>query len=278
MSNNILSCNKEDFSYLAETILKQGNCIRFRAEGGSMSPSIRNGDIIEVSPDIDDITSGDIILYRSKENMPVVHRVIKKNEIGSILTKGDSSLDFDNPVTDEQVLGKVIEVEKRGLNIRHVLGRILRQVQGFSLYGIFAKVILKPKNVIIEQTAVKEEAGEVILNWSAKKGRRLIGYIDLSPLLEKDNNPVWIMSSLWVHYGYRKIGIGKRLVKEVLGYLKITGADEVGLYVLPSNMVAINLYKSLGFGIADNNHGFKDHIYLIKDVKDPSRHTPKIRN
>ena len=149
MVNNILSCGKKDFSYLAETILKQGNCIRFKAKGWSMLPSIRSGDIVAVSPITDGITSGDIILYRSKENTPVVHRVIKKNESGGILTKGDSSLDFDSPITNEQVLGKVIDVERRGINIRHFLGKILRKVQGFRLYGKLAKVTLKPKNVII---------------------------------------------------------------------------------------------------------------------------------
>lgn len=51
MSDNILSCSNGDFFNLAEIILQQGNCIRFRAEGRSMSPSIRNGDIIKVSPD-----------------------------------------------------------------------------------------------------------------------------------------------------------------------------------------------------------------------------------
>ena len=273
MSNNILSCNKEDFSYLAETILKQGNCIRFRAEGRSMSPSIRNGDIIEVGPDIDDITPGDIILYRSKENTPVVHRVIKINESIGILTKGDSSLSFDNPITHEHVLGRVIEVKKSGLNFRHVLSRILRQVQGLRLYNIFAKVILKPENVKIEQSAERDEAGQVTLHWSVKKDKRLVGHVDLSPNIEKDNS-VWIMSSLWVHYRYRKIGIGKRLVKEVLVYLKNRGADEVGLYVSPSNIAAINLYKGFGFEIADNNHGFKDHIYLNNSLprKDTENH------
>lgn len=239
-----------------------------------MSPFIKNRDIIEIGPDIDDITPGDIILYRSKENTPVVHRVIKINESGGILTKGDSSLSFDNPITHEHVLGRVIEVKKSGLNFRHVLSRILRQVQGLRLYSIFAKVILKLENVKIEQSAERDEAGQVYLKLSAIKGKRIIGYVDLSPLSEKLNNQVWIMSSLWVHYRYRKIGIGKRLIKEVLGYLKNIGADEVGLYVSHSNTAAINLYKSFGFEIADDNHGFKDHIYLNNSLprKDTENH------
>ncbi|HAP67285.1 MAG TPA: signal peptidase I [Nitrospinae bacterium] len=278
MVNNILSCGKKDFSCLAETILKQGNSIRFKAKGLSMLPSIRNGDIVAVSPITDEITHGDIILYRSKENTPVVHRVIKKSEGGGILTKGDSSLNFDSPITNEQVLGKVIEVERRGINIRHILGKILRKVQGLRLYSKLAKVILKPKNIIIEQSAVNDEGG-IVLNWAIQKGKRVIGYVDLSPLHEKDKNSVWIMTGLKVHYKYRRLNLGKKLVKEVLHYLNKIGADEVRLYVSPSNISAVMLYKKLGFTITDdatNNPPFKNFIYLKKNVKETSCHTSQI--
>ena len=279
MVNNILSCGKKDFSCLAETILKQGNSIRFKAKGLSMLPSIRNGDIVAVSPITDEITHGDIILYRSKENTPVVHRVIKKSEGGGILTKGDSSLNFDSPITNEQVLGKVIEVERRGINIRHILGKILRKVQGLRLYSKLAKIILKPKNIIIEQSAAKDEGGEIVLNWSIKKSKRVIGYVDLSPLPEKDKNSVWIMTGLKVHYKYRRLGLGKKLVKEVLYYLNKIEADEVRLYVSPLNTSAVMLYKKLGFTLinnATNNPTFKNFIYLKKNVKDTPCHTSQI--
>ena len=278
MVNNILSCGKKDFSCLAETILKQGNSIRFKAKGLSMLPSIRNGDIVAVSPITDEITHGDIILYRSKENTPVVHRVIKKSEGGGILTKGDSSLNFDSPITNEQVLGKVIKVERRGINIRHILGKILRKVQGLRLYSKLAKVILKPKNIIIEQSAVNDEGG-IVLNWAIQKGKRVIGYVDLSPLHEKDKNSVWIMTGLKVHYKYRRLNLGKKLVKEVLHYLNKIGADEVRLYVSPSNISAVMLYKKLGFTITDdatNNPPFKNFIYLKKNVKETSCHPSQI--
>lgn len=291
MPNNILSCKKEDFFHLAETILQQGNCIRFRAEGRSMWPSIRSGDIIKVSPDTDDITVGDIILYRSRENTAVVHRVVKRDS-RNILTRGDSSLDLDMPIINEQVLGKVVEIEKRGLHIRYILSEILHYIQGFRLYGALAKIILKPKDIIIEQTIEKdsdgsgdslERGGKTTLKWTAKKGNLVAGSVDLFPLEEekKTHNSVWIMSSLWVHYRYRRIGLGKRLTKEVLDYLNNIGANEVRLSVLPSNKAAIRMYEYLGFMItADNHHNpeFEKLIHLKKDVKDPSCHTSQIRN
>lgn len=118
MSDKVFSLKKEDFFCLAETILKEGNCIRFRVEGWSMSPSIRDGNIIKVSPVMDDITPGDIIFYRSEGNTVVVHRVVKKikkdgKEI--IITKGDSASYLDSPISSEQVLGKVVAVKRNRL-------------------------------------------------------------------------------------------------------------------------------------------------------------------
>jgi len=81
MVNNILSCGKKDFSCLAETILKQGNSIRFKAKGLSMLPSIRNGDIVAVSPITDEITHGDIILYRQKKIPLLFTGLLKKARV-----------------------------------------------------------------------------------------------------------------------------------------------------------------------------------------------------
>ena len=125
--------------------------------------------------------------------------------------------------------------------------------------------------------------GKTTLKWTAKKGNLVAGSVDLFPLEEeeKDNNLVWIMSSLWVHYRYRRIGLGKRLTKEVLDYLNNIGANEVRLSVLPSNKAAIRMYENLGFMITiDNHHNpeFEELIHFKKDVKDTSCHTPKIRN
>lgn len=256
-----------------------------------MSPSIRSGDIVEVGPVTDEITLGDIILYRSRENTAVVHRVVKRDS-RNILTRGDSSLDLDMPIINEQVLGKVVEIEKRGLHIRHILSEIMHCIQGFRLYGALAKIILKPKDIIIEQTIEKdsdgsgdslERGGKTTLKWTAKKGNLVVGSIDLFPLEEEEkaHNSVWIMSSLWVHYRYRRIGLGKRLTKEVLDYLNNISANEVRLSVLPSNKAAIRMYENLGFMITADNHcnpEFEELIHFKKDVKNPSCHTPKIRN
>ena len=115
------------------------------------------------------------------------------------------------------------------------------------------------------------------LRWIAKKRGRIVGGVDLSPLEEQgDKNSAWIISSLHIHYKYRRLGLGEKLVKETICYLNRIGADEVGLYVSPSNTSAIKLYKKLGFAIVNkipHNSVFKEFIYLRKYVKDASVYT-----
>ncbi len=113
----MLNLKREDFASIAQDILGRGRALRFKAKGGSMSPFIRNGDVLEVVPFKGKINFGDIILYHSSYGSPVVHRVIQRNN-ESIITKGDSVPNSDQTILSKQVLGRVIAVERNGLRIR----------------------------------------------------------------------------------------------------------------------------------------------------------------
>ncbi len=113
----MLNLKREDFISIAQEVLGRGRILRFKAKGGSMSPFIRNGDVVEVVPAKGKINLGDIILYRSSYGNPVVHRVIQRNK-ESIITKGDSVPSSDEPILSEQVLGRVVAVEKNGWRMR----------------------------------------------------------------------------------------------------------------------------------------------------------------
>ena len=91
-----------------------------------MSPFIRNGDVVEVVPVKGKMNLGDIILYHSSYGNPVVHRVIQRNK-ESIITKGDSVPNSDEPILSKQVLGRVVAIEKNGWCIRldRPMGRLL---------------------------------------------------------------------------------------------------------------------------------------------------------
>jgi signal peptidase I len=108
--------NRADVFELGRQVLKQGYLLRFRASGRSMDPFIRNGDVIEIKPiDISKVRIGDVILYRTFCGTWVVHRAIEKHEAGGRITlviKGDAAQGSDRQVCREQVLGKVVAIER----------------------------------------------------------------------------------------------------------------------------------------------------------------------
>ena len=48
--------------------LKEGKEVSFRPSGNSMSPKIKSGELVTVSPDISDLKKGDIVLCKVKGN------------------------------------------------------------------------------------------------------------------------------------------------------------------------------------------------------------------
>jgi len=112
----MVNLRREDFASIAQDVLGRGRILRFKAKGGSMSPSIRSGDVVEVVPFKGKINFGDIILYHSSYGNSIIHRVIQRKKEG-IITKGDSSFSSDQPLLSKQVLCRVAAVEKNGWRI-----------------------------------------------------------------------------------------------------------------------------------------------------------------
>lgn len=77
----------------------------FQVVTGSMSGTIEIQDIVIVKL-TNDVKENDIITYRSGENF-VTHRVIKK-EGNQLITKGDANNSEDSPITEKDVVGKVV--------------------------------------------------------------------------------------------------------------------------------------------------------------------------
>ena len=77
-----------------------------------MYPLIKNGDTLLIEPlKADELNLGDIAFYRLPSGSFVAHRFIKKNSSGLLLTNGDSLRQYDELVAEEQVFGKVIQIE-----------------------------------------------------------------------------------------------------------------------------------------------------------------------
>ena len=81
-----------------------------------MHPTIRHGDLITVEPvEPSELKRGDIILYRLQDSF-IAHRIVSIKErdgCGLIfILRGDASATCDDAVESEQVLGKVICLER----------------------------------------------------------------------------------------------------------------------------------------------------------------------
>jgi hypothetical protein len=104
-------------------VLRRGRAFRFQAAGSSMSPCIREGDVIQVAP----LSGGMPCLGQVVACVPpggrgpVVHRVIGRR--GPLFrTKGDNVCRTDGLLARSQILGLVTRVERNGRPVPAGLG------------------------------------------------------------------------------------------------------------------------------------------------------------
>lgn len=74
--------------------------------------------------------------------------------------------------------------------------------------------------------------------------KRVIGYI-IYWLLQEEVQ----ISNIAIHPDYRRMGIGETVLRQVMAKLKGEKVRFIFLEVRPSNTIAIDLYKKLGFDI-----------------------------
>ena len=96
---------------LAREELAQGSPIRLRVSGSSMAPLIEPGDVVLVRHvNFEDLRRGDMILVEQGGTF-LVHRLVAVHDHG-VRTKGDNASHADLLVAPEDVLGRVVVVEK----------------------------------------------------------------------------------------------------------------------------------------------------------------------
>jgi signal peptidase I len=105
------------FAAVIGDALARGTIVRFRAEGASMYPTIRDGDAITVAPvAFDDVVRGDLLLCRQDQRV-IAHRVIgitTRDSMRIFELRGDAKAACDAPVAADAVVGRVIAVHRNG--------------------------------------------------------------------------------------------------------------------------------------------------------------------
>jgi signal peptidase I len=102
---------------LAVEALRSGLHLHLCATGTSMLPTLWPGDLLTVeSVGVQRVKPGDLVLYM-REGRFFVHRLVEKRDGDRILiTRGDCLSTRDAPVSAKDFLGKVVQVQRAGLN------------------------------------------------------------------------------------------------------------------------------------------------------------------
>lgn len=103
--------------YMIKEYIKSNGYIEIPAEGTSMYPIIKEDDVckFELIHDVTSVKKGDIILFETTNQKLVAHRFMKtvnQNQSLQFICKGDTNLSCDDPVTKQQIIGRLTAITR----------------------------------------------------------------------------------------------------------------------------------------------------------------------
>ena len=98
--------------YKFEDVLNKDGELYFTNVGYSMYPLIKEREDILHIVQSHTYKKGDIILFKSKEDHYVLHRILKIKK-DKFITAGDYNYFKDQPIVKEQILGLLISIKKK---------------------------------------------------------------------------------------------------------------------------------------------------------------------
>ena len=129
--------------YKFEDVLNKDGELYFTNVGYSMYPLIKEREDILHIVQSNTYKKGDIILFKSKEDHYVLHRILKIKK-DKIITAGDYNYFKDQPITKEQILGLLISIKKKDGKIidlsKDKKGRKFWYTNFFHIKAFFQKV------------------------------------------------------------------------------------------------------------------------------------------
>ena len=100
------------FEAISRELLSRGLTVRFEARGASMSPCIRDREIVHVTAVIvSKLRKGDIVLLNSNDGFRVHRLVVADPSKDLFVTRGDCGQQDDPPAHSDQILGVVVAKE-----------------------------------------------------------------------------------------------------------------------------------------------------------------------
>lgn len=135
-----------------EKLLSEGNNVKIKPQGWSMYPLIVYGrDKVIIEPPVAKrYKRGEVVLYRRKTGILVLHRIYKTDSKGYYMV-GDNQTEIEGPIKHSQIKGqmaavvrkdRVIPVSSPCYKIYSKLWLILRPVR-----PLISKIVHKIKNI-----------------------------------------------------------------------------------------------------------------------------------
>lgn len=127
-----IAANSQLFEEVIRPLLEQGLSVRFQARGASMSPAIRDGEMVEITPVIVcKLRKDDIVLAKSNNGFRL-HRIVLADAARDVfITRGDCGQQDDPALKGTQILGLARAKEVRVG--RKVVQARFRSVGGWML-------------------------------------------------------------------------------------------------------------------------------------------------
>jgi hypothetical protein len=114
---------------LLRAVVERGRPLRIRARGFSMSPFIRDGDVLTIAPmNGGGPRLGEVVAFvRLDTGRLAIHRVVARVGAGWLL-RGDNCPEPDGVVPRRAILGVLVRVEREGRDVRLGLGAEARLI------------------------------------------------------------------------------------------------------------------------------------------------------
>lgn len=143
------------FEALVRELLQQGNEIRFQARGASMSPAIRDGEIVLVkAAPLAELRPGDIVLVKGELGFRLHRLLVADVQQDVFITRGDCGQQNDPAVGGEAILGEAVGIEVR-IGNRLVLAKFGR------IGGQLLRAAARGQAIVCKILAIEREVASV---------------------------------------------------------------------------------------------------------------------
>ncbi|MCI5981525.1 MAG: S24/S26 family peptidase [Marinilabiliaceae bacterium] len=105
----------QQMAHLVQNLLQQGLAVDINAQGMSMYPTLRPGDVLHIQrPNADALPPvGSVVTFIDTQGRVVAHRLVGQDDAGNLITRGDGCLCPDPPLAPHNLLGVVTQAKRK---------------------------------------------------------------------------------------------------------------------------------------------------------------------